>query len=102
MACCPLLLLEKVAAGRAPPAPLSLCSQTLSERAGRFVLADKEGPQRERRHESASARPGGALAGVVLCTGGVRLRVAGGTVAFEGALSAQGHLYCFTHPMDPT
>ena len=79
-----------------------LCSSAPSAVAGRFVLADKEGPQRERRHESASARPGGALAGVVLCTGGVRLRVAGGTVACEGVLRAQGRLYRFTHPMDPT
>ena len=32
------------------------CSQTLSELAGRFVLADKEGPDRERRHQSALGR----------------------------------------------
>ena len=47
---------SKVARTRAPPARLSLCSQTLSELAGRFVLADKEGPDRERRHQSALGR----------------------------------------------
>ena len=52
---------------RAPPAWLSLCSQTLSERAGRFVLADKEGPERERWHERASARPCSDMVGLVVC-----------------------------------
>ena len=51
---------KKVARTRAPPARLSLCSQTLAELAEHFVLADKEGAKRERRLESARARPDGA------------------------------------------
>ena len=51
---------------RAPPARLSLCSQTLSELARRFVLADKEASDRERRHESVSARPDSDVVGVVV------------------------------------
>ena len=66
VACCPLLLRRKVDRTRAPPARLSLCSQTLLERAGRFVLADKETSDRERRHESVSARPDSDVVGVVV------------------------------------
>ena len=62
VACCHLPLRKKMAAAAAPPARLSPCSQTLSELAGRLVLADKEGPHRERRHESARAHPDGARA----------------------------------------
>ena len=59
---------------------LSPCSQTLSERAGRFVLADKEDTKRERRHESASAHPCSDAVGLVVCgtareAGGAAVRV---------------------------
>ena len=102
MACCPLPLRKKVARTRAPPARLSLCSQTLSERAVRVYLVAEEGRARQRRHESASAGSGGALTGAVPCTGGARLRVAGGTVECEGVLRTHGRLSRFTHPTDPT
>ena len=47
---------EKVDRTRAPPVPLSPCSQTLSERAVRVYVGAKEDPKRERRHQSALAR----------------------------------------------
>ena len=97
-----LPLIEKAAAAAAPPARLSLCSQTLSERAGHFVLVAKEDAARQRQHESAQACIGGALAVVVRCGGDARLHVAGTTVACEGVLRTQGRLYRFTYPMDPT
>ena len=66
VACCSLPPLGKMAAAAAPPARLSLCSQTLSERAEHFVLVAKEGPERERRHERASACPRSDTVGLVM------------------------------------
>ena len=42
------------------------CSSATSEVTGRFVLADKEASDRERRHESVSARPDSDVVGVVV------------------------------------
>ena len=39
---------------------------------------------RQRRHRSAQARPGGALAAMATGTGGARLRAASATAALEG------------------
>ena len=58
----------KMTISRAPPPRLSLCSQALSELAGRFILAAKEDPDRERRHRSAAARPGSDVVVMVVCT----------------------------------
>ena len=91
-----------MAAAAAPPARLSLCSQTLLELAGRLILVAEEDPAQQRRHQSAQVRSGGALAVAVLCTGGARVRAAGAPVACEDVFSAQGCLYRFTHPTDPT
>ena len=56
-----------VGISRAPLTRLSLCSQTTSEVAGRLVLAAKEGPERERRHRSASVRAGCDIVDLVVC-----------------------------------
>ena len=52
---------KKVDRTRAPPPRLSPCSQTLSERAVRVHVGDKEDPDRERRRQSALARPRGNM-----------------------------------------
>ena len=55
LALCLCALAEKVTTWRAPPARLSLCSHTLSEAIGCFILVAEEGPAQEWRHQSASA-----------------------------------------------
>ena len=57
---------KKVTISRAPPARLSMCSQALSELAGRFILGAKEDPGRERRHRSASACSRSDMVGMVV------------------------------------
>ena len=51
---------------RAPPTGLSLCSQTLYERAGRVYVGAKEDPARERCRRSAVARACSDVVGFVV------------------------------------
>ena len=72
-------------------------SQTLSELAGRFVLADKEGPDRERRHQRALARPPSDMVGLAVC-GTVREAIAKVVmVESEGILVTQRRLCRSVH-----
>ena len=52
---------------RAPPVPLSLCSQMLSEAVVRVYVVAKEDVKRERRHQSASALARGNTVVLLMC-----------------------------------
>ena len=54
LACCSLPLHEKMSTSRAPPGRSPPSSPNTFEALERFVLADKEGPAQERRHQSVS------------------------------------------------
>ena len=78
------------------------CSPAPSEVAGRFVLADEEGPMRWRRHQIALARSCSDMVVVAVCADSARMRAAGATAACDGTVRAQRVSGRSAHPMDPT
>ena len=78
----------------------TLCSPAPAEMAGRFVLVAKDNPERERRHQCASALARGDL--VVPLMYGRKLRAVARvvTVESEGMSLTQGCLCASVHTMN--